>query len=434
MRRLKLNFNGEARLFQADGTVAVIVRGAPVVRGAWRTKSTGAELAENLIRYRIDNVDQPPVPVRHSFNEYNQLVSIIPAAANGGTESEPCVWLGRIEVDDGNDLNYTLFDDDGTALNSRLTVYGKLRFAEQTADLVVDLAGSGEATISGEKGIDGVSRLTADRNLVGDFDARDLLTFTARTRNDLTGRPSRIPTRAKIEFKGHWDISPETGGLVFRSRAGGSPDHPEFAIAFAGRLKAVTVGFAWFADQKGEQLALTINGRHRWNSKEAGFELTLGNSGRQFLADFSGELMRRGNVGNQFLLTGQVTLRHRDQRQNKGTVLTVGIEGRYDFDRQGRLIFRATVSSESTYDLQLEGKLVYRNGTLSFQLRVGREGASPKIQMQIAYSNNREELRTMLAALLVIEKEKVRFEVQFEVRLQFKGGVLVRDKPVELTS
>jgi hypothetical protein len=40
----------------------------------------------------------------------------------------------------------------------------------------------------------------------------------------------------------------------------------------------------------------------------------------------------------------------------------------------------------------------------------------------------------MLAALLVIEKEKVRFEVQFEVRLQFKGGVLIRDKPVELTS
>ena len=122
MRRLKLNFNGEARLFQADGTVAVIVRGAPVVRGTWRTKSTGTELLENLIRYRIDNVDQPPVPVRHSFNEYNQLVSIIPAAANGGTESEPCVWPGRIEVDDGNDLNYTLFDDDGTPLTSRLTV------------------------------------------------------------------------------------------------------------------------------------------------------------------------------------------------------------------------------------------------------------------------------------------------------------------------
>jgi hypothetical protein len=424
MRRLKLNLNGETRLFQADGNVAVIVRGAPVIRGTWQSLSTTA----NLLHYHLDNIEQPPVPVRHSFNEYNQLVTVIPGL-NGGPDSEPCVWLGRIEVDDAHDIGYVLFDDDGTEFSQRLLVRGQLRFAAETADLLIDLAGGGVATITGEKGLDGLSRLSAGQSLVADFDARDLLTFTARTRNDLAKRPSRLPVRAKIQFTGHWDIQEETGGLVFRSRVAGSTDRPEVAIAFAGQLKAVTVGFAWYADPQGARLALTIAGRHRWNAREAGFELTLGNSERRFLADFKGELIRRGEVGHQFVLNGEVALRYHEKT---GPILAIGIEGEYQIDSQGRLIFRAQADTAGSYDLQLEGRLVYREGTLSFLMRVGRQNQSPTVQMQIAYQKNREELQTMLAALLLVEKDKVRFELNFEVRMQFKGGVLVRDKPHRL--
>lgn len=425
MRRLKLNHNGETRFFQADGTVAVLQRGLPVVRGVWKAgASTG-----NLIEYHLDNLDQPPVPVCHRFNQFNQLETLIPATANGGVDSEPCTWLGRIEVDDACDIVYHLFADDGTALSHHLLVRGQLRFAAETADLEIDLAGGGVATITGEKGLDGISRLAAGQSLTADFDARDLLTFTARTRNDLANRASRLPVRARIEFTGHWDIAPATGGLIFRSRVAGSPDRPEAAIGFAGQLRAVTVGFAWYADQQGAQLALTISGRHRWNATEAGFELTLGKSERRFLADFSGELLRRGEVGHQFVLRGEVTLRHQEQR---GSVLAIGVEGEYEVDRLGRLVFRAALSSDAKYDLQLEGKMVYRDGTLSFLMRAGREKETPSIRMQLAYRKNREELQTMLAALLLVEKEKVRFEVSFEMRLEFKGGVLVRDKPVLL--
>src|SRR5215813_12809529 len=429
MRHLKLNFNGETRLLQSDGTVAVFVNDAPVVKGSWRAQSQDAEPQDNKIRYRIDDVDQPPVPVNYSFNEFNQLVSVIPAAANGGEDSEPCVWLGQIQIDDASDLVYSLFDDDGSILNHQLTLYGKLRFAEHNADLVIDLAQGGQATITGEKGVNGISMLAAEKNLIAEFDAQDLLRFVARTRNDFPNIPSRIPTRADIKFLGRWDIDSETGGLVFVSKVIGDVSKPDVAIGFAGKIKAVTVGFAYFADKDGHQLVFTIQGDHRWNASEASFELSLGHTDKKFLADFSGKIERKGTSGQLFVLSGNVKIKH---EQGMGTTLDLNIEGAYAFDDKNRLIFRAAVSSinsELNYDLQLEGNFVYRDGTLGFLVRVSQSGPSPKVQIQLAFEANKDELKTMLALVLDISKNEVKISFEFELRMRFKGGVLIKDKP-----
>jgi hypothetical protein len=432
MRQLKLNHNGETRLFQADGAVAVIEGGAPVVKGKWRAQSQGAEPQVNQIRYQIDNVDQPPVPVTYSFNEFNQLVSVIPAAANGGTDSEPCAWLGQIQIDDASDLTYSLLNDDRSTLNNQLTVYGKLHFASDTADLVIDLAGGGQATIEGEKGVDGISMLAADKNFVAEFDAQDLLRFVARTRNDFPGFPSRIPTRADIKFLGQWDVDPNTGGLVFVSKVAGDLNKPDVIIGFAGKLKAVTAGFAYFADKNGQQLAFTVQGSHRWNATEAKFELSLGHTDKKFLADFSGSIERKGASGQQFVLGGTFKIKH---EEGAGTSLDLKIEGAYDFDEKNRLVFRALVSSDNhalNYDLQLEGKFVFNGVSLNFLVRVSSGGPSPKIHIEIASVANKDELKRMIALTLDIEKDKVKISFVFELRLRFKGGVLIKDKPKEL--
>src|SRR5262245_12945812 len=139
MRELKLNSNGQTHSFRDDGTVAVVDNGAPTVKGMWRTNAQGSEAKENVIRYQIDGVDQPPVPVKYSFNDKNQLVAVIPAEANGGTDSDPCVWLGKIVVDDAHDMNYSLLKGPTVSTNHQITVYGDLHFDDIAADLVFDL-------------------------------------------------------------------------------------------------------------------------------------------------------------------------------------------------------------------------------------------------------------------------------------------------------
>ena len=432
MRQLKLNFKGETRFFRDDGSVAVLKGGAPVVSGKWRAQASGDEPLDNQIRYDVDGKPQPPVPVNYSFNEFNQLVSVIPAAANNGADSDACTWLGQIHIDDGNDLIYTLFGDDGKVLNHQLTVYGKLHFAEKTADLLIDLTGGGQATIAGVKGAEGISQLAAEKNLIAEFNAQDMLRFTATTRNDFAGLPIRVPTKAEVKFFGSWDVDPDSGGLVFVSKVTGDITKPDIAIGFAGKFKAVAVGFAYFADKDGQQLAFTIQGAHRWNATEASFELSLGFTDKKFLADFSGSIVHKGASGQLFTLSGTASIR---QEQGAGLNLDLQIEGSYAFNDKNLLVFRAgvsTVNNELNYDLQLEGKFVYQKGELQFQVKVSKAGPSTKVQLRLAFTGNKDELRTMLAVVLDITPNQVKITANFELRMRFKGGVLLKDKPKPL--
>ena len=428
MRNLQHNFNGETRLFRADGTVAVLKNGKEVVKGKWRTKAQGSEPQDNAIRYDIDNAPQPPVRVQYSFNEFNQLVAVIPAAANGGAASASCVWLGQIAIDDANDLTYSLLLDEGPTANNDITVYGKLHFAEDTADLIIDLNGGGQATIHGEKGAGQISTLAAEKNLIAEFNAQDLLRFVARTRNDFTNLPVRIPSKADIKFLGNWDID-EQGGLVFVSKVSTDPSKG-VAIGFAGKVKAVTVGFAYFADKAGQQLAFTIAGRHRWNSTAAAFELSLGHTEKRFLASFKGSISAGEAGGRQFVMDGSLKLQ---LEQGKSPVLDLNLKGEYKFDDKGRISFFAavsTVNDQLNFNLGLEGSYIFRQGQLNFQVRVNKTGSSTTTVIQLSFT--KPDLKLMLSTLLEISPNKVTFNVAFEVRLRFKDGVLLKDKPKEL--
>jgi len=434
MRELKFSVNGETRSFRDDGTVAVTTNGASAVKGKWRATAQGADPKDNSIRYQLDGADQPPVPVKYSFNEFNQLVSVIPAASNGGQDSDPCVWLGKVTVDDGHDLVYTLLSGPTTPTSQQITVYGDLHFNDTAADLVIDLTGGGQAVIAGDKGDKGISQLMIGQSDTPDFDAKDLLRFVARTRNDFAGLPARFPNKADIAFVGKWDIDPQKGGLAFVSKVAGTPGKPTVAIGFAGQFKAVTTGFAYVVNNGGPQIAFTLDGSHQWSSADASFKVSMGFSKQVFLADFKGSIKSTNATGPQFSLSGELSIKH---QQGQPTNFNLELEGQYEFDADKRLIFKANVSSvnkELNYDLQLEGKFVFKAGTLSFQVKFSKAGPKPTTAIQLAFTGNRADLQTKLALVLNITGDQVDFNFEFSLSMQFKGGVLVKDKPKPLAA
>ncbi|MCI0744231.1 MAG: hypothetical protein L0Y58_02395 [Verrucomicrobia subdivision 3 bacterium] len=432
MRELKLKFNGQTRSFREDGTVAVIVNGTPVVKGKWRATPQSNQSKDNSIRYQIDNAEQPPVPVKYSFNDFNQLVAMIPAAVNGGVDSEPCVWLGKIIIDDGHDLVYSLLTGPTTPANQQITIFGDLHFDGTAADLVIDLAGGGRAVIKGEKGSKKISQLTIGQSDVPDFDAKDLLRFHARTQNDFPGLPARFPNRADIAFTGKWDIDPNKSGIVFLSKIAGTPSQPTIAIGFAGQFKAVTAGFAYIVNNGSPQIAFTVDGSHQWSSADASFKVSVGFSNQVFLANFSGKIKSPNTTGPQFSLAGDLTIKH---EQGKTTDFALNLEGQYEFDANKRLIFKANVSSvnnELNYDLMLEGKFVFRAGKLNFQAKLSKAGPKPSTAILLAFEGNRADLQTKLALVLNITEDEVDFDFEFQLKMQFKGGVLIKDKQPKL--
>jgi len=48
-------------------------------------------------------------------------------------------------------------------------------------------------------------------------------------------------------------------------------------------------------------------------------------------------------------------------------------------------------------------------------------------QIQLAFEANKDELKTMLALVLDISKNEVKFSFEFELRMRFKGGELIKD-------
>ena len=95
MDGLQLNAGGQQLVFTPDGNVSATSGGAAQVKGTWQTKSA-TQASQNKISYTINGAAQTPVAVNYQFNQNNQLVAVIPAAANGGADSAPFTFLGSI--------------------------------------------------------------------------------------------------------------------------------------------------------------------------------------------------------------------------------------------------------------------------------------------------------------------------------------------------
>ena len=436
MKELQLNAGTQKHIFQPDGKVAVMTaNGSRAVKGSWRTEAQGSEAKESVLRYDISGVAQTPAPVRYSFNEFNQLIAVIPAAANGGADSESCVFLGQILIDDAHDVVYLTLTPDGLPGPHKLTVYGDLSFTEDSNNLVIKMKDGTKAEIKGEKGLTGVAMLKAEKNLVQEFKADDLLRFIAFTRNDLNTSAVRVPKKAQIEFVGKWDVNPNTGQLVFLSKITGDLNKPDVSIGFAGTVKAVSAGFAYFADKNGTQLAFNIKGQHRWNSTSAKWELSLGHSQRKFQATFAGQIQKLSADGQGFVLAGKMTLEH---EQRKSTQLDLKVEGSYQFNKNNKLVFLVSVQTSNgqlTYDLMVEGTFAFKSGVLTFKVKLNKEGTGGlKATIELAFKGNKDSLIRNLSLVLDISPESVKLSFEFELRMRFVDGVLVKDPPKKLVA
>jgi hypothetical protein len=430
MEGLKIKSGGKNLFLLPAGDVAEDGTGKLV--GKWRSDAKSNE-TRNRLRYDVGGADQPALAVKYSFNEFNQLVAVLPGAGDGGADTDPYAFRGRIRINDNHDLVYEVYDKDGTQTANRVTVYGEISFAEKTNDLVLALEGGGQAVVTGTKGANGISLMKAEKNFVGEFKADDLLRFTAFTSNDFTGSPARVPKKAQIEFVGKWDMQENAGEnqLVFVSNVISSGGQNTVSLGFAGKVQAVTFGFAYYADKDGHNLAFNIKGEHKWNATEAKWELSLGYSAKTFKAQFAGSITRKGKYG-VFALTGAATIEH---ETGKAATLSLQVEGTYTFENN-KLVFKVDVQTDQgrlTYDLLLEGKFVFKGGTLSFQVKTGNK-PSDSTTISITFQSDGDQLKTDLSFVLEKKKNEVKLSFQFELRMRWKDGVLIKDKPKQLAA
>ena len=431
MEGLKIKSGGKTLFLLPTGDVAE--DGTEKVVGKWRSESKGNE-ARNRLRYDVGGAEQTALPVKYSFNEFNQLVAVLPGAGDGGADGDPYAFRGRIRINDNHDLVYEVSAKDGAPANNRVTVYGDISFAEKTNDLALALTDGGQAVIKGEKGASGISLMKAEKNFVGEFNADDLLRFVAFTRNDFTGSPTRVPKKAQIEFVGKWDMHEKEGEnqLVFVSNVVSSGGQTTVALGFAGKVQAVTFGFAYYADKDGHNLAFNIKGEHKWNATEAKWELSLGYSEKKFKAVFAGSITRKGKYG-VFSLTGAASIEH---EAGKSATMSLQVEGTYTFENN-KLVFKIDVQTDQgklTYDLLLEGKFVFKSGTLSFQVKFGNKNPSEDFSIGITFQSDGDQLKTDLSVVLEKKKNEIKLSFQFELRMRWKDGVLIKDKPKEIAA
>jgi hypothetical protein len=427
MDGLQGTINGQQLTFTPDGNVSAMADGAPAVKGTWQTQSSD-QASQNKITYTIDNADQTPVPVNYQFNESNQLVAVIPAAANGGADSAPFTFVGTIAIDDNHDVTYSLLDASGNALPTSITVYGDITFEANTNDLLIKLVGGGQTKITGD---DGVQKLEAGENTLAGFNADDLLRFNASTTNEFADGTMTVTT-AKIEFIGNWNVVGDE--IVFMSRVKGDITNPDVQIGFGGKFKGVAFGFEYFSDKDGMDLAFNIKGQHTWNSTDVSWNVSLGYTQKTFKASVEGTLHQKSAEGREFTLTGKTTLVLADGSKPS---FDLELSGEYDWTEDGKLTFAAKVSEQNgelNYDLSLEGKFVFKSGTLSFQIKFTNAEPSPSVQITLAFQGNQASLIKALSLVLNISEGQVSIDFQFEVKLTFVDGVLVKSAPQEIAA
>lgn len=419
MDGLHLKTAGNEMIFTPDGNTSVVAGGGSTVRGTWETQSSDKTL-QNKISYTIDGAAQTPVPVNYQFNENNQLVATIPATSNTGNVATTFTYAGKIAIDDNHDVVYSLMDDKGNSLSTSITVYGDISFEANTNDLLIKLEGGGQTTIIGE---DGIPKLEALENDLAEFDADDLLRFHASTVNTFADGTAKL-VAAQIDFVGNWDVSGNQ--LVFMSRVKGDITSPDVEIGFGGTFKGVTFGFAYFSDKDGVNLAFNIKGEHTWNSGQASWSVSLGYSEKTFRASFAGSLTQKSASGRVFTLTGKTTLQIADGSKPS---FDLELNGEYDWTKDGKLTFSAKVSEtngELNYDLSLEGKFQFKGGVLAFQIKISSAEPSPSLQISLAFQGDRAGLIKALSLVLNISQGKVTLDFQFEMRMTFVDGVLVK--------
>lgn len=423
MDGLQLNVGGETRVFLPSGDVGVLSNGQTTPKGKWRSNALADEPKDNQIRYTFDGADQTAVPVHYKFDDNNQLVAVIPAAANGGSDSSPFAFMGTINIDGTFDVVYSLMDDEGNDINNSITLYGSITVDSSTHNLNVDLGDAGKTQITGANGL---QSLDAARNSLAKFDGDDLLQFSAVTTNMLKDG-SAAQTLANISLPGTWNI--QQGNLVFVGKVEGKT----IEIGFAGTYKGITVGLAYFGGPDSNEFAFNIHGQHTWdNGSSANWNFSLGYSGTTFTANLSGQsIIKKGN--NTFTISGKTTLVKAEGQPTFDLQLDVA----YQMDKNGFLHFTADIGSQGgnlSYDFGLEGNFVYKGGMLAFQIKFSNKEADPSLQINLTFTGGKDSLIQTIAVIINVSPDKVDLTFSFQVKLSWEDGKLKKNAPVAIAA
>lgn len=365
MNGLILNSNGINRIFRSDGKVVVTGPGGDEIKGSWQSVS---DRAANRIQYDFDGT-QAEFDVKFSFNQNNQLVAQIPAAANGGTESKPFAFSGKILIDDNRDIAYSLFDEVGKEMSpaKKIIVYGKLALVPGLDKLTIELAGGGTASIRGSRFRR--SNLDVGRNPVGG-QKKDRISFTAATTNTFAGKD--MLATADIYFGGHWDVNDK--GLYFSAGLQGG----DIQIQFGGTYKGVTAGLEYSAKNGDKNVTFIIKGDHQFKTSGGGtgsvnWLLKLGHEGNEIEAVADLGVTKIDDNGNTLRLDG--SFKFSRNGQTMATSMDLNLGATYEMV-DGKLDFRADLASDGNrlrYHLMLHGDYKIRGGQVTFLIKLGQE-------------------------------------------------------------
>ena len=423
MPELILNSAGTSRIFRPDGKVVTRdSNGTETSRGEW----TSAPARDaNRIHYLFDGEEAPEFDVLYSFDDNNQLVATIPAAANGGDASAACAFAGRITIDDNHDVAYELFDDQAQWTGATIIVHGDLSFSKLDR-LTLKLPDGTTTNILGDDD-------TGRKNLVATSSATagtgaDLIVFSATTFNQIAGQEHA--TRANILFTGNWGVN--ENGLVFNAGLSAGA----VKIQLGGTYKGVTAGLAYYAKDGDQQIAFTIHGEHQFKQPSGGsgsvnWLLTLGHSRQQIEAVAELAVKTQNAAGNTLTLGGKFQFA---AQPGKGTPPKAEISLNATYQTKGsQLVFSANFQNGegAPYNLRLDGTYQLRNGQVTFSVQLQKTAAAgQELRISLGSVVNNDKLVAHLNAVVTRSGSgKIDYSLNFDIRARWVNGELMRIEP-----
>jgi hypothetical protein len=420
MPGLILNFAETNRIFRPDGKVVVVAPdNSEQERGKW---SSASAVDANRIRYTFDDAGQDDFDVSYSFNENNQLVATVPAAANGGQDSAAFVFAGRIKIDDNQDVGYELFDDAGNYTGASIVVHGELGFV-QLDRLTVTLPDKRTIEILGDDDT-GRTNLEPRQSAIAGQSA-DLINFSATTYNTIN--EEERATRAIILFTGNWGFNDK--GLVFS--AGLTPG--AMKIQFGGTYKGVTAGLNYYAGDGEEELAFTIHGTHQFQTPKGGagsvnWLMTLGYSNQEINAVAQLKIASQTPAGNKLTLAGDFQF---VAQPGQGTPPKTSLSLEATYQTKGsQLIFAAdfqTIAGRPSYNLRFDGTYQLRNGQVTFAVQFqNTPDAGQQLKINLGTVSNRNLQAHLAAVVSKTPAGKIDYSLNFDIKAQWINGDLMK--------
>lgn len=428
MTGLQIKFEDKVYVFSPDMKVFCNDQSA----GTWTATVAAGEEERNGISFVLDSGQKHFVPVTYAFNTNNQLTLVV--ADTGGEILKAAVaYNGAIDIDDNDDVIYRFLGIDSQPSKTNfITVYGKLSLAPGATHILIDLKEGGSTKIKAAPLLD---RVLTGRN-VDKQPGDDFVSFRAATRNRLdTGQT--VVTNASITFTGKWDI--QDGKLTFLSQIEGNGEGVKAALVFKGTFGPVTVGFQFTNADGDPKLSFVVKGEHRWSEGDATWNLSLGYSKQEFIAETGTKINIVPGENQMLKISGDLKIVKRlgsdGAIQNiLPTDVKMNLNIAYRLDQPGRcIIFEADFSKSSlggNYNLFLAGTFQVRGGQLFFAVKFSNASGAPEVTAELKFS---QKIGGVDAAIDILVSDKGgRPSVNFNISLTYVDGVPVRSNPIPL--